>query len=71
MTMRELQTPTAEEIAYAPDLALAQRIREGLEQHVEDRNEIDRRRTCPHCNPTAKAIRRVRDQWVVAGIGLD
>lgn len=26
------------------------------------------RLTCPHCNPTARAIRRVRDQWIAAGI---
>jgi len=25
-------------------------------------------RECPNCNPTAKAIKRVQAQWVVAGI---
>lgn len=26
------------------------------------------RHVCPHCDPTAKAIRHVQAQWVVAGI---
>lgn len=30
--------------------------------------EAERRHDCPRCNATARAMERVRNQWVAAGI---
>jgi hypothetical protein len=70
--MREIQTPTAEEIAFAR-FQVARAIRRNRDKPIttaEERDSDQRRHRliCPHCNPTAKAMQRVRDQWVVAGI---
>jgi len=70
--MRELQTPTAEEIAHARRALdrYRRRVRTLPITAAErlDSEQRRRRMDCPHCNPTAKAMGRVRDQWVVAGI---
>jgi hypothetical protein len=70
--MREIETPTAAEIAFArfQTARAIWRIRRHKTTAAEERDSDQRRHRliCPHCNPTAKAMRRVRDQWVVAGI---
>jgi hypothetical protein len=55
----------------APDASLVSRIAAAIKRkkRVENEREIQRALDCPKCQPTAKAMRRVLDQWTVAGIG--
>ena len=42
--------------------------RRAVERLVVARGMAGALKDCPHCNPTAKAIRQAQAQWVVAGI---
>lgn len=54
---------------YEPDPVMAAYIQAAVILHLQEENRLrPPKHECPHCNPTAKAIRRVQDQWVVAGI---